>query len=199
MLAFLKMFFQYSLRMLIVVVAVVAAYFPLARIYHSWFTKTYGSYYIASVIGSKIHDGDSIADVARHFDTHRLLTKSDTRHMKNITEFCNRNNLPIEECDEFHTFSVSTGGVDLQFRDGRLVNLQNNLYSDAAKLSQINSYSLPNPILAFGFLPLYFVLLTCILLVYLWLHRPDRTNNRDSAADKIGVTQTARPSDELVR
>ena len=182
----LMMFYQYSLRMLIVAIAIVAAYFPLARIYHSWFTKTYGPYYVASVLGSKIHDGDSVADVARHFDSHRLLSNNDARQMKNVTEFCSRNNLRIEEQDVFHTFAISRGGVDLQFRDGKLVNLQNNLYSDALKLSQMNNYPLPNPMLSFGFLPLYLFVAVCIVVLYSWLNRQDQSDQRRSNADETG-------------
>ena len=186
------MFYQYSLRTLIVAVVVVAAYFPLARIYHSWFTKTYRQFYLTSVLGSKIHDGDSVGDVARHFDSHRLLSSlssNDARTIKYLTEYCGLHNLRIEEHDEFHSFSISRGGVDLQFRDGKLVNLQNNLYIDVRKLSQMNDYPLPNPMLSFGFWPLYLILTVCIVLLFSWLHRHSQSDNRRPVADESELTQ----------
>lgn len=148
------------------VTAIVAAYFPLAKLYHSWFTTTYDSYYVTSVLASKIHNGDSVDDVSTHFESRQILSDADTNAMQNITEIWGSNNLTMEDADQYYRFSTRGGAsAYMQFRDGRLVNLSNNNYSDARRIAEMNDYSFPNPIFRFGLLPIYLILVTCIALM----------------------------------
>ncbi|MDC0936821.1 hypothetical protein OAS39_11085 [Pirellulales bacterium] len=176
-----------------VAVAVVVAYFPLARIYHSWFVCRYNSYYVTSVLGRKIQNGDSLVDVAAHFHSYRLLSDQDKRDMENIANVYAGEK--TEQGDEFYhfgtrrcssiiprffRFSVGGGGAYLQFRGGRLVNLDNGLYGDARQLSQLRNDPVPHHVLEYGVWPFYLVFILCGIVLYLYFYRERRSEGRGS-------------------
>lgn len=160
--------FRYSVRALILVLTLVAVYFPLARLYDSWFASTYGEYYTANVLGFRIHNGDSFRRVASYFGSHRPVGRDHQLGLISIEELCASNNLPIEEGDQFYRFSTpgSDSGVYLQFRDDKLINLTNTTYSNANSLARMNGNALPHPALTHGFLPLYLITVLVVTLLY---------------------------------
>ena len=167
--------YRYSVRTLIVVVTLVAVYFPLARFYDSWYTSKYGEYYTSNVLGFKIHNGDSLNQVASHFGSYQAVGHD--HHFPaismTIAELCARNNWPVEEGDQFYRFSTpgGDGGTYLQFRNNKLINLKNSDYADAGLLAKMNGFSLPHPALTLGFLPLYLTTVLSLAILYLWFRR----------------------------
>lgn len=157
---------RYSLRTLLVGVAIVAAYFPLGMLYHRWFSTEYSPYYVSTVLASKISNGDSVNEVASYFSSQRSLTDAERIDMQSIPGTFGGASRVIEDGDECYSFSThGRSGIVAQFRDGRLINLPNESYSDLPLLAEMNGYSLPSPILRFGFLPLYLILVACIALL----------------------------------
>lgn len=172
---------RYSLRSLLIATAIVSAYFPLAKLYHSWFTTTYDSYYVTSVLASKIHNGDSVDAVATHFASYRILRDTDSNDMQNVNEIWGSNNLTREDTDQYYHFSTRGGaGAYLQFRDGRLANMTNSSYSDASRIAVMNHDSIPNPILRLGLFPIYLILVACVALILAsrqWIQRSSGSNH----------------------
>ena len=172
---------RYSLRTLLIATAVFAAYFPVARLYHLWFATAHDSYYVTSVLASEIHNGDTVAEVATHFASQRLLTDAEENAFKNIPGTFGGTNRTIDDGDTCYSFSTHGGSsVLMQFRDGQLINLPNESYSDAALLAEMNGYSLPNPVLLYGVLPFYLIFVACIALILSsgrWLRRSRGSDN----------------------
>ncbi|QDS92225.1 hypothetical protein FF011L_09620 [Roseimaritima multifibrata] len=167
---------RYLARTLLIAVAVIVAYFPLAKLYHLWFTSEYSSYYVTSLLASEIHNGDSVDEVATHFASQRFLTASEIDVMKDIPDTFGGTERPMEDGDTYYCFSTYSGeSIFAQFRDGRLVGLPNECYEDLPLLAEINGFSLPNPIFRFGFWPLYLIGIICIWLFLVsrcWIRRP---------------------------
>ena len=135
---------QFSIRTLLILVALVAFYFPFDKAYRKWLARNHGGSYVAAVLHSELHEGDNLDSVAAHFDSIRLLTPStDNDYLLNLAAICSRKGLSIQEFDEFYRVSVSSGpGAYLQFRNRKLVNLWNTAYIDMIKYpSQPASYS----------------------------------------------------------
>jgi hypothetical protein len=111
---------------------------------------------VSRVLASEIYNGDSVGDVAKHFRSHHLITPDDEQLSQSIRDVWGQHgDWSIEDSDQFFHFAVPGAGANLQFRKGKLVNLQNSAYRDARKLAQLNGYSLPNPLLKFGIMPYY--------------------------------------------
>ena len=164
--------YRYSVRMLIVVVTLVAVYFPLAGVYDSWYASKYGHYYVANVLGFKIHNGDSFDRVASHFGSHQRVGRDHKLATISIEELWASRNCSIEDGDEIYRFSMpGDSATYLQFRSDRLINLTNSEYADASLLGKLNGYSLPHPILTRGFLPMYLVAVLVVVVMYLGLRR----------------------------
>lgn len=150
---------RFSLRTLMLLVAVVSAYFPLANLFDAWMTTTYDKYYVNSILAHQIKNGDSIDTVASHFWSHRLLDDSDSHDMKNVTDIWTSNRWMIEKDDQLYYFGTLGGaGTYLQFRDDRLINLSNKAHRDEVGIAKMNAYPFPTWVVRFGFLPLYFLL-----------------------------------------
>ena len=156
---------QYSLRTFLVVVALVATYFPCQRIYlscyRSWLANNHGSFYVDTVRNSDLRPGDTLQEVGRHFDKMQMVTDLDAAKMKEIVESRVRMKMEILEGDQFYYASLLNGaGMDLQFRDGHLVNL----WKRGTKYSQ-------HPLIRYGF-PIYYVsFVTMFFFVYRLLVR----------------------------
>lgn len=143
---------QYSLRTFLVVVALVATYFPCHRIYRSWLANNYGSFYVDTVRNSYLRNGDTLQEVVRHFDKMQMVTDLNAAQMKEIVEGWAGMKLTILEDDQFFHASLLNGaGMDLQFRDGQLVNL----WKKAAKVNQ-------HPLMRSLF-PIYYLSLVTLL------------------------------------
>ena len=184
--------YRYSVRMLIAVVTLVAVYFQLARFYDSWFASTYSQYYISSVLGYKICNGDSFNQVASHFDSHQLVGPDHQLGIQSVAEFFASNNWPIEEGDQIFRFSTpgDGGAVYLQFRNNGLINLKNSTYADASLLAKMNGQTLPNAALTRGFLPIYSITVLILLVLYSFYrgkrqYRLPSTSEKDSR--KLGA------------
>ena len=131
--------------------AIVAGYFAADQQYTKWYSSAYNEYYINDVIVRRIRNGDSVSDVSRFFDKYTQLVSVEEREM--IADVYSDSK--IEKDDEFLHFHSGKSGALLQFRNGRLVNLNNNDYADYEYLAQINRYSVPNAWLRYGVLPFY--------------------------------------------
>jgi hypothetical protein len=178
---------RYSIRTLLVAVTLVAAYFPCAKTYHSWFVNKYAGYYNGSLV-SQVQNGDSINDVSELFDSMRLLTPADEHDMRNIASVWASQKLDIEEGDQlFHFSCVSGHGVYLQFRDGRLVNFPNGAYKDARKLAEINNDPIPHALLLMGVWPYYVVCIGFASVMFALFYRRRRKRSHVDLASR-GIT-----------
>jgi hypothetical protein len=131
---------------MLIFVALVAFFFPCAHVYRNWLARSYGQTYIEAVLHSDLHEGDSLEQVASHFDSIRLLTPStDTDYLSNLATICAQKGFAVHPNDEFYHVSVESGpGAYLQFRNRRLVNLWNTAFIDENKYpSQRASNSAP--------------------------------------------------------
>jgi hypothetical protein len=92
--------------------------------------------------------------------------------MKSVANVWGSNKWIVEDGDQFFHFTAPGGhSANLQFRDDKLVNHQQNAYGDASKLAELNNYSLPHPMLLFGVWPFYVVFVVCVLIAYFRLFR----------------------------
>lgn len=153
---------QYSLQTLLVLVVLVAAYFPCHRfyltLYRSWLANNYGSFYVDVIRNSELQNGDTLQEVGRHFDKIQMVTDLEQATKKDIIEYLVRLKMDILEGDQFFHASLLNGaGMDLQFRDGHLVNH----YKRATKHS--------HPLIRFGF-PIYYVSFVTMLFFVHRLH-----------------------------
>ena len=126
---------QFSIRKLLIVIALVAFYFPYEKSYRRWLATNHGYSYVEAVLHSEVHEGDSLERVSSHFDSIRLLTPlNDSEYLANLATICSRKGLAVLKNDEFYRLSVTSGpSAYLQFRNRRLVNLWNTAYIDAVK------------------------------------------------------------------
>ena len=117
---------QYSLRSFLVVVALVAAYFPCHRIYlssyRSWLVHNHGLLYIDIIRNSELRNGDTLQEVRRHFDKMQMVTDLNAAQMKEIVAKRVQLKMTMLEDDQFFHGSLANGeGMDLQFRDRKSV------------------------------------------------------------------------------
>ncbi len=162
---------RFSLRTLLVLMAVVSAYFPLANLFDNWVSTTYGEHYVNSILASRIQNGDSIDTVASHFSSFRLLDDSDTNDMENVTRIWTSNRWTMKNDDQIYYFETLGGsGTYLQFSDGRLINLSNKAHRDERGIAKMNAYPFPNWIVRCGFFPLY-ILLVVIAMTAFWVFK----------------------------
>ena len=156
---------QYSLRGLLVFIAVVAAYFPCSQIYNAWcqsrIRSNHSYHYVELVLLTKLRNGQTLQDVSAHFDDVRLVTANDVHVNRNIARVWGNKGLTIAKGDQFYFCSVSAGaGGYLQFRQGKLVNLWNTAYTTPGNLmkAQPGQMTRPSQLLTYGFLFGYFAL-----------------------------------------
>ncbi|MFN3192841.1 MAG: hypothetical protein ACE361_20190 [Aureliella sp.] len=173
---------RFSLRTLLVLVTVVSAYFPLAGLFDDWISTTYDGYYVNSILASHIQNGDSIDEVASHFSAFRPIGDTDKIDMENVSRIWKSNRWTIEEEDQIYHFGTLGGsGTYLQFRGGRLINLNNKPYRDELGIAKQNGYPFPNWILRYGFFPLYISFTAVATLAFL-LHKALRRNIASESA-----------------
>ena len=96
---------RFSLRTLLIAVALVAAYFPCSELYVSWVYKrleaNHGYHYVLMLLHSEFRNGDSLHEVATRFENVRLLSANNTQEMENIRNIWAMKKLTIEVDDQF--------------------------------------------------------------------------------------------------
>lgn len=167
---------QFSMRTLLLLVAMGALYFPSEKVYRTWLSRNHTFSYVEAVLHSELTEGDSFKSVASHFTSNRLLTHpADTEYISNLSAICSKKGMAIMDKDEFYHLSIGDGsGAYLQFRDKKLVNLWNTAYIDAMKnpsQTRAPAYSM----LVFALI--YFVVSITVLLIDIVLQRRSRTRN----------------------
>jgi hypothetical protein len=163
---------QYSMRTLLIFVAVVAMYFPCAQVYDAWFhsrtRSNHSFHYVEMVLLTELRNGDTLAQVGKHFDNTKLVTPADVQTNTNIRTVWGNKGLPILPGDQFYFFSLSTGaGCHLQFRQGTLVNLWNTAYTSVVR--DPRQLTRPNQFLAFGFFLGYLMVVVLGTIAILFL------------------------------
>ncbi len=153
---------QFSIRKLLIVIALVASYFPYEKSYHKWLARNHGCSYVEAVLTSQLREGDSLELVASHFDSIRLLeTTTDSEYLSNLSAICSRKGFAILEDDEFYRLAVASGpGAYLQFRNRRLVNIWNSAWIDSRKYpsQRVSSFA------RFVFMAIYISIFVSVLV-----------------------------------
>jgi hypothetical protein len=172
---------RFSLRTLFLIVTLVAAFLACHRVYRSWIATAYSAYYVNDVLQSQVHNGDSVQETARHFNTARPITEEDTNELDRITLIWGLRQWDIEDGDEFHCFQSPNTGVYLQFRHGKLINHQNSDYDNLELLAQINRQPFPPLVLRYGAWPFFLAAVACILFANWIIRRFCIASRRGSA------------------
>ena len=126
---------QFSLRKMLVLVALIAFFFPCASVFRGWLHQNRGQSYVEGILHAELREGQSLANVSSHFDSTRLLTPAnDAEYLANLKTICASQNFEVEDDDEFYHLSVASGpGAYLQFRKEKLINLWNSASIDQNK------------------------------------------------------------------
>jgi hypothetical protein len=134
--------FRFSIRTALAVIAVLAVFLTVRRVYLAWFERTYSAYHLVDVLRTNVRNGDTIEQVKRHFHQVRPI---DEAQMRTFREICQSRGWQIAEGDEIMQFTdTNNHGIMLQFRDGKLINHQPTDFSHPSPFSKLNSYRHPN-------------------------------------------------------
>jgi hypothetical protein len=157
---------QFSIRSLLLMVALAAVCLTIHRVYHHWYLQNYSGYSLYLLLGTQVHNGDTFEEVAGHFGKAVKVDLSKEPSMQRVWDSRGWTILPG---DEFWRFRHSTrNGVTLQFRDGRVVNFQPSDYADADALAKLNRAPIPPRWLRRGVWPvclLIFIVGSCVLVL----------------------------------
>ena len=176
---------QFSIRKMLLVIALVASFFPCETLFRRWLATNHGYSYVEAVLHSEVHEGDSLERVSSHFDSIRLLTPlNDSEYLTNLVMICSRKGLAVLKNDEFYRLSVTSGpSAYLQFRNRRLVNLWNTAYIDAMKYPSRPVSNNARSI----FLAIYFCLFATALVSDSFLQHWMRHNKKLQRSARSGV------------
>ena len=152
---------RFGIQALLVIVSLVAAFFPFRNFYNDWFIDTYSGYHLHDVLGYRVSNGDSLNHVSSLFDRSESHTEEWVRkHLWALPDY--------EPGDEFHLFHMDGGNVRgfFQFREDAVVNHDNAKFH--VPYSQVQHFNDSEPSLIFrhGALPVYAVLLLCVFVIY---------------------------------
>jgi hypothetical protein len=152
---------RFSIRTLLLIVALAAVCLTVHRLYQRWYLQNYSMYSLFVLLGTQVHNGDTFVDVARHFEKAvKMDLDNDPKAM--------RWESTILPGDEIWNFWYSRFRVNLQFRDGRVVNFQPSIFSDADALAKRAQELIPPWWLRPGVWPfcmLLFIAESCVLVL----------------------------------
>ena len=173
---------QFSLRTLIVTITLIAIYFVASMLYRNWFEKAYSFYTSAERVAS-LENGLSLNRVSALYSTTQRINPTDlvdpapgeNGKILRPDGFSLASPSMIRKLrdtfdqmgpgDELYSFKDRNGGgVDLQFRDGKLINFPRALYAPE-QLAKLNKFPFPNAALRFGILPYYVPIALLLVLV----------------------------------
>ena len=161
---------RYGIRSLLVVCAVVAAFFPFQHLYDHWFRSSYSGYHIHTVLGDRVANGDSFDYVSSLFD--RSEARTEDWIVKNRQVFANGKPVlaNLKEGDKYYVFYINGGNVRalFQFRGGSVVNHTNSIYQGPYSTVQHYRDQSPSSLFRHGALPVY-TLCASALGVAIWL------------------------------
>ncbi|MFT7634058.1 MAG: hypothetical protein ACI87E_005117 [Mariniblastus sp.] len=144
---------HFGIPTLLVVIALVAAFFPFDAFYRDWFRASYSGYHIHSVLGHRVTNGDSFEYVSGLFDWSEARTEQWTqKHYAPFPDY--------EAGDEYHVFHVGEDNVRafFQFRGGLVVNHNNSLFHTPYPAVQHLNDKAPILLFRYGALPVYALL-----------------------------------------
>ena len=151
--------FSFSIRTLLLMVAVVAIYFPIRDIYEPWRRRRLQvSHPIFSDFESlaSITEGDSVSVVARHYPMLEAV-EPNTPSWQNLARQFESSGMRVENTDEFYEYTIHGVGNFgyLQFRDGNLVNHPQEVFADPMANAIGNKSALPGLLDRMGVWPIY--------------------------------------------
>ena len=153
--------FRFSLGKLFVLVAIVAGYFPFRSAYTEHVKSLHAGFYLHSVLGEGVRNGDNFKKVAFLFDRHESLTKEQAiKHSNRLTQ--------AQEGDAFFLFFLdgTSNRAFFQFRENQVVNHCNSDFLiPYASVQHFNDRP-PNAILQLGPFCLYVLLVNVALVVW---------------------------------
>ncbi len=156
---------QFSIRTLLLLVALTAVCLSIHRVYQSWYVQSYTLHSLHSFLSTGINNGDSFDKVAGHFET---AAKVDIASNDQVRDLWKYKGWAIQPHDEIWHFIYSKGrGVWIQFRDGRVVNFRASDFADPDRNARVNREPVPPLLLRHGIWPLclaIFVVGSCVLV-----------------------------------
>ncbi len=172
---------QFSLRTLVVTITLIAIYFAASVLYRKWFESAYSFYTSAKKVAS-LENGLSLSRVSALYSTTQRINPTDlvdpvpgengkilrpdgfTYVSPSMITKLRETFEQMAPGDELYSFKDRNGGVDLQFRDGKLVNFPRPLYAPE-QLAKLNKFPFPNAAFRFGILPFFVPIALMIILV----------------------------------
>ncbi len=160
---------RFSIRTLLLIVALAAACLATHRAYQHWYTQNYPLHALDSLLSTRVNNGDTFEAVSANFEKAVRMDLMTQDNQQNVLYLWNHRGWEILPDDEIWHFEYAQGhGVWLQFRDGRVVNFQRRDFADPDKNAQVNRAPIPPLLLRKGIWPLcsvVFVLGTCVLVL----------------------------------
>ena len=163
---------SFSIRTLLLLVTLVALYFPTRAIYEPWqesrLRVSHAMFHDFSVL-AKLTEGDSLEEVSRHYDSLRPIDSNSPLHSRLKMEFAALNNLTFDETDEFYEYRTHGDGNFgyLQFRDGLLVNHPSDIFGDPVANTVRNKSALPGVFDRMGVWPVYIIVVIVFLTIWI--------------------------------
>ena len=159
---------QFSIRTLLLVVALAAACLTIHRLYQRWYVQNYALHAAHSMLGTQVHNGDTFQTITRLFEQAVKVDLSNDEN-ENVRYLWNYKGWMILPGDEIWHFEYSHGqGAWLQFRDGRVVNFQPRDFADPEGNAKANRAPVPPRCLRRGVWPFcvaIFVVGSCLLVL----------------------------------
>ena len=153
---------NYSIRTLLVAIAIVAAYFPMRDVYATWRRarlQTTHQIFSDYETLAMIHEGDSVQDVTRYYPMLSSVP-SNTAPWTTVANGLQSAGQSVQPSDEFYRYTLREEGMYgyLQFRDAKLVNHPDAVFSDPIANAARNGAALPAIFDRIGFFPIYLVM-----------------------------------------
>src|SRR4029079_16440705 len=156
---------QFSIRTLLLMVALAAVCLTIHRVYQHWYVRYYPLHSLHTLIGTQMHNADTFQEVARHF---KKAEKVDFKNDPKIQMLWNARGWTVLPGDEIWRFWHSARNSALfQFRDGRVVNLQPRDHAARDANARLNRAPVPPKLLRHGVWPFcvaIFVIGSCVLV-----------------------------------
>jgi hypothetical protein len=186
---------SFSLKTLLLAIAVVAVYFPLREIYDSWRRhrlqethQIFSDYETLAIL----NEGDSVQDVTRHYPMLSAV-EPNTPAWDNIANGFQSAKLSVEATDAFYQYTLNEEGMYgyLHFRNGKLINHPKDVFADPVANAIRSGVSLPGFFDRMGFFPIYFatIALACTIFFvgkrFIRKLRPSAVGNRNNQTTKL--------------
>jgi hypothetical protein len=142
---------QFSIRTLLLLVALAAVCLTIHRVYQFWYVRYYPYHSLQTLVGTQVHNGDTFQEVARHF---KKAEKVDFDNEPRVQMVWNSRGWAVLPGDEVWRFQHSArNGTVLQFREGRVVNFQSSDHADPDANARLNRAPVPPRLLRRGVWP----------------------------------------------